>query len=406
MAMFGAVKEGSALLVTWTDPYTEVQVDYSLQPAPQLRMGLAMRERAQSVRLQPLGRGGYVEIAKAYRAVARERGLLKTLAEKMRENPRVAEFFGAADFKPFAYMRLAPNTPWHKQDQWGAQLNFTFEECADLAEHFKRDLGIDRAMLVLNGWINGGYDNRHPDILPAAPEIGGNEGLAACSRRVKALGWLFGLHDNYQDMYRDAPSWNEEFIIKNPDGSLRKGGVWAGGPCWLICSRKAVELASRPQNIPQVKELFAPTLYFSDTIFAAGLYECFDPNHPTTPADDLRYKQQLCDYLRGQFGLFGSEEGREWGVAHADYFEGLMSHRTHFQQPNDTDIIIPLFELVYGDAIPIYTHQSDRPRPDNPGYILDHILYAEMPVYYFGNHRYWTSPAGDFKPAGGRPSPG
>jgi hypothetical protein len=134
---------------------------------------------------------------------------------------------------------------------------------------------------------------------------------SACSRRVKALGWLFGLHDNYQDMYRDAPSSNEEYIIKNADGSLRKGGVWAGGPCWLICSRKSVELASRPQNIPQVKELFTPTLYFSDTIFAAGLYECFDPNHPTTPADDMHYKQQLCDYLRGQFGLFGSEEGWE-----------------------------------------------------------------------------------------------
>jgi hypothetical protein len=401
MAMFGAVKEGSALLVTWTDPYTEVQVDYSLQPSPQLRMGLAMRERGQSVRLQPLGRGGYVEIAKAYRAVARERGLLKTIAEKMRENPRVAELFGAADFKPFAYMRLAPNTPWHRQDTWGAQLNFTFEECADLAEHLNRDLGIDRAMLVLNGWINGGYDNRHPDILPAAPEIGGNDGLSACSRRVKALGWLFGLHDNYQDMYRDAPSWSEEFLIKNRDGSPRKGGVWAGGQCWLICSRKAVELASRPQNIPQVKALFAPTLYFSDTIFAAGLYDCFDPNHPTTPAEDMKAKQQLCDYLRGQFGLFGSEEGREWGVAHADYFEGLMSHRTHFQQPNDTDIIIPLFELVYGDAIAIYAHQSDRPRPDNPGYILDHILYAEMPVYSFGNHRYWGSPDGDFKPPAG-----
>jgi hypothetical protein len=54
MAMFGAVKEGSALLVTWTDPYAEVQVDYAIQPAPQLRMGLATRERAQSVRLQPL----------------------------------------------------------------------------------------------------------------------------------------------------------------------------------------------------------------------------------------------------------------------------------------------------------------------------------------------------------------
>jgi hypothetical protein len=223
----------------------------------------------------------------------------------------------------------------------------------------------------------------------------------ACSRRVKALGWLFGLHDNYQDMYQDAPSWNEDYLIKNADGSPRKGGVWAGGQCWLICSKKAMELARRPQNIPRVKELFSPTLYFSDTVFAAGLYDCFDRNHPATPADDLRYKQQLCDYLRGEFGLFGSEEGREWGVAHADYFEGLMSHRTRFQRPNDPDVVIPLFELVYGDAIPIYAHQSDRPRPDNPGYILDHLLYAEMPVYHFGNHRYWTRPDGDFKPSSG-----
>ena len=125
---------------------------------------------------------------------------------------------------------------------------------------------------------------------------------------------------------------------------------------------------------------------------------------PQRPPRTCGLKQQLCDYLRGQFGLFGSEEGREWGVAHADYFEGLMSHRTHFQQPNDTDIIIPLFELVYGDAIAIYAHQSDRPRPDNPDYILDHILYAEMPVYNFGNHRYWTRPTG-FQAAGGRRSP-
>jgi hypothetical protein len=109
--------------------------------------------------------------------------------------------------------------------------------------------------------------------------------------------------------------------------------------------------------------------------------------------DDLHYKAVLCDYLRKQVGLFGSEEGREWGVPHADYFEGLMSHKTHYQQPNNTDIIVPLFEMVYGDAISIYAHQSDRPRVDNPSYILDHILYAEMPVYQFGDHHYWSDPA-------------
>ena len=188
MAMFGAVKNGSALLATWEDPYTEIVADYAVSPRHRLSIGLALRQTARSVRLQPLGRGGYVEIAQAYRPVARRRGYLKTLAEKVRENPGVARFFGAADFKPFAFTRNVPNTRWNQSDQERLVIRFTFQECADLAEHFAKDLGIDRALLVLNGWVNGGYDNRHPDVLPAAPEIGGDAGLIECSRRLHALG--------------------------------------------------------------------------------------------------------------------------------------------------------------------------------------------------------------------------
>jgi len=406
MAFAGAVDKGSALLASWDNPYTAIVVDYAVEPQRRLAMTLDLGRTARSVRFQPLGRGGYVEIAKAYRPIARQRGYLKTLAEKARENPNVARFFGAADFKPTTLSRSIPNTRWNASNEERVRVSFTFEETADLAEHFAKDLGIDRALLVLAGWINAGYDNKHPDILPAAPEAGGNEALMAASRRVHALGkgWVLGLHDNYQDFYKDAPSWNEVYIMKKQDGSLYAGGVWAGGLAYLICSRKAVELASRPQNVPQVKKLFDPEVYFSDTVFAAPLYECLDPKHPVTPADDIRYKQQLCDYLRRQVGLFGSEEGFEWGVPHADYFEGLLSHKTGYNRSGQfaNDIVIPLFEMVYGDAISIYTHQSDRARIDNPGFILDHILYAEMPVYQFGSHHYWTDPA----PAqGGRGQP-
>ncbi|MGC8795227.1 MAG: hypothetical protein ACP5U2_17750, partial [Bryobacteraceae bacterium] len=137
-----------------------------------------------------------------------------------------------------AYMRRVANTRWNKSGQDIYDINFTFQECAELAEHLHRDLSLDRGLLVLNGWIYGGYDNLHPAILPAAPAIGGDAGLAACARRVKALGgWLFGLHDNYQDMYRDAPSWDPSLLMKNADDSPRQGGVWAGGQAWLICSR-------------------------------------------------------------------------------------------------------------------------------------------------------------------------
>ncbi len=385
MAMFGAVKNGSALLVTWDAPYGELMVS----GPERLAMGIGLRHSARRIRLQPLGRGGYVEIAKAYRPLARERGLLKTMAERLKEKPELEKLIGAADIKPFTFVR-------HLRENRN-EINFSFDEAASLAEHFRRDLGMDRAMLILAGWIRRGYDNQHPDILPAAPELGGNEALADCSRRAKALGWIFGLHDNYQDLYKDAPSWTEDAIIKNPDGSLLEGGSWAGGQCYIVCSRKGLEFAMRPENLPRVRELFGPTAYFIDCTTANRLKECHDPHHPTTKAEDIKYRVDLLDFTRRQFGIFGSEEGFEWAVPHAEYFEGLMSHKTGFNIPSAPGIVIPLFELVYGDSIAIYAHQGDRVRPDNPTYILDHILYAEMPVYEFGRHRFWTEPGQQYK---------
>jgi len=390
MAMMGAVQQGSALLVSWDSPEAFLLVDHAVQPQPRLSAGIALQEPGRAVRLQPLGRGGYVEIARAYRLIARQRGLLRTLAEKMKANPAVEKLLGAADFKPFVFDRMKPRTPWNRTDKEIVHVDFTFDEAAQLAEHWKQDLGIDRSLLVLAGWINKGYDNQHPDILPAAAELGGNAGLADCSRRVKAQGWLFGLHDNYQDLYRDAPSWNEDLVVKNRDGSLAAGGVWAGGQAYFICSRKSLELIDRPQNLPGVRQICAPGVYFIDTVFASPPRPCFDPKHPETRADDIRKKQELCDVVRRQGILFGSEEGFEWGVPHADYFEGILSHKKQ-SHADRSEIVIPLFELVYGDAIPMFTHQSDRLAPDNPDHVLDCILYAEMPVYEFGNHRYWTS---------------
>jgi hypothetical protein len=113
---------------------------------------------------------------------------------------------------------------------------------------------------------------------------------------------------------------------------------------------------------------------------------CFDPKHPETRADDIRNRQELYNVVGRQGILFGSEEGFEWGVPHADYFEGILSHKKQ-SNADRSQIVIPLFELVYGDAIPMFTHQSDRLTPDNPDHVLDCILYAEMPVYRFGNHR-------------------
>ena len=393
MAMYGLVKRDSGLLLAWPHPETIAtsSIDWPRsERLPGARRGsvaVTLYGGSREFGVYPVGRGGYVAIGRAYRSIARRHGWLRTWAEKRAQFPSVDRMFGAADFKPFVFVRTIPSKRHPGPDE-RVHVGFRFDETAECARHWREDLGIDRAMVVLAGWIHRGYDNQHPDILPAAPECGGDEALARAAEQIRAQGYLFGLHDNYQDLYRDAPSWDESLVNKNSQGQLKEGGCWAGGQAYQVCAIKQVELAQRPRNLPAVRDLFGPTVYFIDTVFAWPLVTCEDPAHPMTRYDDMLWKSRLCDVAKEHFGLFGSEEGREWAVPHADYLEGLMGHKGEDARQGR---VIPLFELVYGDCVNINTHQSDRLGPGSARYMLDHVLYAEMPVYQFGNHLYWRN---------------
>ena len=52
-------------------------------------------------------RGGYVALAKRYRAYAAEHGLIVTLAEKLKKNPNLQRLFGAPDVWGDAGLRFA-----------------------------------------------------------------------------------------------------------------------------------------------------------------------------------------------------------------------------------------------------------------------------------------------------------
>ena len=382
MAMCGIVKQDSAMLLAWPHPETilKTKIDWPRHEfVPGVRrgsVGVELHDAARQVTIHPIGRGGYVEIARAYRGVAKRNGWLMTWAEKRKRYPTVDRLFGAADFKPFVFSRTVPSSRFGGPTE-RTHLGYTFDEVAQCAKHWHNDLGIDKAMVVMAGWIHRGYDNQHPDILPAAPECGGSEELARSAREIGAQGYLFGLHDNYQDMYPDAPSWDESYINKRTDGQIKMGGNWAGGQAYQVCAIKQVELAARPQNLPMVRQLFSPTIYFIDTTFAWGLVTCDDPAHPMTRYDDLVWKSKLCDLAKEHFGLFGSEEGREWAVPHADYMEGLLSHKTGASKSSR---VIPLFEMVYGDCVSLYTHQGDRIGAGDAKKVLDHILRGDAPT--------------------------
>jgi hypothetical protein len=390
MEMFGALKFGSAVLVTWHNPYVTLRLrsivgETNLKPYKQLLLpSLELSSGAKGFSIHLLGNGDCTSIARAYREVAREKGWLVTWHEKLKENPERGKLFGAVNFKLWTCLARRMDEE-SKKEEW-VRVNWTFEQAAKIAEHLKNDLGMERVLFILGGWIHRGYDNQHPDILPAAPECGGNDALSDCARRVKGLGYLFCLHDNYQDMYRDAPSWDESYIMKNRDGSLVKGGRWLGGRAYLTCSKKALELAMRPQNLPAVKKLFDPNAYFIDTTFAAGLYECFDEAHPLTRLDDMFWKQELCRYARRLFGIFGSECGREWGIPVSDFFEGLSGvSGTYYHDANLLNklgaTVMPIFEMVYRDCIQVYGKYG-YDIFNSAEYVLHHILIARPLNYH------------------------
>lgn len=399
MTMAGLVRDGSASLLTWDDPYASLEIKSVLTNAPWLQgrqallSSLSLRKSARGFRLQLLGKGDYVTIAQAYRSIAKTKGWLVSWDEKLKGHPDRTNYFGASNVKLWSTLSRRMNDDSTKEEK--VTVNWTFEEAARVAEHLKNDLKIEKVLFTLGGWIHRGYDNQHPDILPTAPECGGDKAFADACKRIRALGYTLSLHDNYQDIYRDSPSWNEDFIQKNADGKLTVGGKWAGGRAYITCSQKAVELAKRPQNLVAVKKLSDADSYFIDTTYAAGLNECFDKTHPLTKLDDMKWKQAISDHAREVFGSFGSECGREWAIPHADFFEGLTGVSGGYYHNKDLlknlgASVVPLFELVYRDCIAMYGKYGYSP-DQAADYVLHHLAIGRTLNYHsIPSHLYWT----------------
>jgi hypothetical protein len=401
MEMLGVVKQGAAALLTWHDPYVLAEARSVLTNAAWaggqqvLSPSLSLRQSARWFRVQFLGPGDHVSIARAYRQVAQRKGWLVTWREKLKGHPERARLFGAVNYKLWSTLSRGMNEESTKEER--VNIHWTFAEAAQVAEHLKRDLQLDKVLFLMGGWIHRGYDNQHPDILPAAPECGGNEAFAECVKRIRKLGYVVGLHDNYQDMYRDSPSWDEKYLMRTRAGELARGGRWAGGRAYLTCSKMAVELAKRPQNLPAVQQLTGADAYFIDTTYAAGLMECFDRAHPLTRWDDMKWKQVISDYARELFGIFGSECGREWAIPHSDFFEGLTGVSGHHY--HDTGLLkkvggipVPLFELVYRDCIAMFGKYG-YDASSAAEYVLHHLVIGR-PMHYHSipDHLYWQTP--------------
>lgn len=327
---------------------------------PRWRAQLGRLGYVRTARMVFFDHGNYVTLAKRYRMYAMETGLWVSLKEKIARSPKVESLIGSIESRVSVLRNIVPESRLFDREH--PEKNHVVHPFAERVQQVRalKAQGIDRFNLVLTGWPRFGYDRQHPDVLPVAPEPGGYEGLRQLAQSCREYGYLFTLHDQYRDYYVDAPSYRPEFAVHEENesgpptlfpgtrfGSLKEGRLsfltaWDGGKQTYLNARfMAGHLKKNYAGI--FAHGVRPDGSYLDVFGYVPPDQDFNPEHPTTRTEAKREIARLFRWARDHLGTVGTEAGADWTVPYTDYSSSLG--------PGKAGIAIPLFSLVYHDAV-------------------------------------------------------
>jgi hypothetical protein len=337
---------------------------------------------ARTVSFSLVDKGGYVAMAKKFRAYAKNKGVLVTMREKARKNPNVNRLLGALD------MYIFYNTPGYKTG------SFT-------AEHVKKlhDLGYKNLLLEI-------FAGTTPE-----PEIVYTKEALTLGEQY---GWLMGAYHLYSWIYvrtpEDMAKGKELAIQEKPEGFVWRPSAW--GDYGYYCPAILKDVL---EPVAKKKADYGFTAFFTDCTTAGGsVRDCYHPDHPMKKAEA---PDRLNDALRaiGDSGLVtGSEKGYWWAVPSTHYFTGMVTlgsylSRYEFSKKGShqsglfrTDLPgyqkyvaeynlghrhrVPLFELVFGDCVYATRRWGDHHSRDPELWRANDllcILYGVAPIVSF-----------------------
>ncbi len=346
MRWFGGLREENGWICVVQDGYADAAVlQAGAWAAPMWLKSLGRWNGPRRLRYRFV-EGGYVGLAKAFRQWAQQKGLFRTLKEKIEDVPSLANMVGGRNlhfmmgwtFQRDRYDEIWMPVPKRLDERGeGVVPLVTFRQAAQIIEDAKR-LGMRRGVLSYHGWIKGGYDESHPDIWPPEPALGTIQELKDLCRPDGPF--VAHLHDNYQDIYEQSASFPAG-TCRQQDGTPLPGGFWRGGQAYILNARDAFECARR--NWPHLRELGAECIY-CDTLTAETLKQSYEPGNTLSRAEDLEWKRRTMAFFKEQGVIFGSENGCDFGVHYLD----CAPHGKHTRVPGES---VPLWALVYHDCV-------------------------------------------------------
>lgn len=258
----------------------------------------------------------------------------------------------------------------------------TFDRVCDIADGL-RAAGVEGAELQLVGWNVRGHDGRFPQLFPADPKLGGDEGLRRCIEYVKSLGYRISLHTNLIDEYEVADSFTWDDIVVDRDGKFNQTGHYSGGLAYHVCPKKQQKNCLR--DFPAVAALGVNGIHFNDVISIVEPDDCHAAGHECSTGEGIRTVQEIMAWMLERFGAFSSEGAMDFAVPYLDYILYLTfgDGFGHNSVPICSEFV-PFYEMIY-HGIVLYNPTSPTVNAaiKTPADLLTLFLRGGKPTFYF-----------------------
>ena len=305
-----------------------------------------------SVTYTRLPGGTYADMARCYRDFQLREGGCVPLCERMEKDPRLKNAAESIAIRIRQGWKPVPSPVEHQtpENEPPMHVACTFDRVGELIDEMARQ-DLKKGEICLVGWNQGGHDGAFPQIFPPDARLGGQEALSALIRKARAAGLNIVCHTSSTAAYEIADCWDEEYLVKNRDGSLMlRPYCWGGGRPHKICPRRQYERFDA-SDLPKLAEMGFSGIHYIDVMTILPLVSCFDPRHPVNHRDSAAWYRKTMALSRQLFGGFSSEGGYDFAADLLDYCMYTAFHVLDGKIPPLFDENIPFWQLVYHGII-------------------------------------------------------
>lgn len=326
--------------------------------------------------------GNVQELAEFYREFNKKKYNFPTIVQKSEISSRYAYGAKAISVRLRLAVKPMPATipEQTKENEPDPQIFLTFDDCERIADVFHRH-AVGPIDFTFVGWNYRGHDGAYPQVFPIEELLGGESAMRRAIANIQRLGFQIGVHDNYTDVYSRGEGFSQNDVLREADGSLKKGAVWAAGQSYTNCPVRTLATYAS-ENLNAMKRFDLNGSYYVDVLSHVSLFRCYHPAHLVSRRGHAEANKKILTMAKEVSGHCSSEGVRDWAFPELDRAY-IMANNSELKDMPFADEEIPLFPLVYNDYL-IYNcyRKSINALPGNELY-LRNLAFGGSPLLYF-----------------------